>query len=149
MLPLKQILSPVDFSEASRAALRHATELASHFQAELCVLHVVAPVPTPLLASDYSFHVPKYEEVLRDDSQERLKEIIEEQIEKQVLARSLVAYGVAADEIVRVATEQSMDLIVIATHGLTGWRHLVFGSVAERVVRTAPCPVLTIHPPPD
>ncbi len=116
MLPMKHILAPVDFSEASYVALEHAVELSNHFHAELCVLHVVAPVPTPLLASDYSFHVPKYEETLQDDAQERLRELISGRIEKKVPARPLVAYGLAAEEIVRVATEEKVDLIVIATH---------------------------------
>ncbi len=149
MLPIKHILSPVDFSEASYVALKQAAELSNHFHAELCILHVVPPVPTPLLASDYSFHVPKYEETLHDDALERLKELIEQRVDKRILARPLVAYGLAAEEIVRVATEEKVDLIVIATHGLTGWRHLVFGSVTEKVVRTAQRPVLTIHPAPE
>ncbi|HUV14514.1 MAG TPA: universal stress protein, partial [Acidobacteriota bacterium] len=64
-----------------------------------------------------------------------------------VKSRTMVSYGDPAKEIVRIAEEESVDLIVIATHGLTGWQHLVFGSVAEKVVRTAKCPVLTVRCP--
>ncbi len=63
--------------------------------------------------------------------------------------RDLVTTGEPAPEILRIAAEEHVDLIVIASHGLTGWRRLVFGSVAEKVVRQAPCPVLTIAAPPE
>jgi nucleotide-binding universal stress UspA family protein len=66
-------------------------------------------------------------------------------IPKDVQSQAKIEQGEAADEILRAAREEGADVIVIATHGLTGWRHMVFGSVAEKVVRTAPCPVLTIH----
>jgi len=61
--------------------------------------------------------------------------------------RQIVVLGGAADEIIRISGEEKVDLIVIATHGQTGWRHMVFGSVAEKVVRLAPCPVLTVRAP--
>jgi len=68
-------------------------------------------------------------------------------VSRELHVRQIVVLGEAADEIVRMSEEQRVDLIVIATHGQTGWRHMVFGSVAEKVVRLAPCPVLTIRAP--
>jgi nucleotide-binding universal stress UspA family protein len=68
-------------------------------------------------------------------------------VPKELHVRQIVALGEAADEIIRISEETKADLVVIATHGQTGWRRLVFGSVAEKVVRLAPCPVLTIRAP--
>jgi universal stress protein A len=72
---------------------------------------------------------------------------MEERIPKEIVARPFIGHGDAGYEIVRIARDERADLIVIATHGLTGWRHLIFGSVAERVVRSAACPVLTVRAP--
>jgi nucleotide-binding universal stress UspA family protein len=68
-------------------------------------------------------------------------------VPKELHTHQIIVLGGAADEIIRIGEKEKVDLIVIATHGQTGWRHLVFGSVAERVVRLAPCPVLTIRVP--
>lgn len=145
MLPVKRILAPTDFSGVSVDTLVQASELARHFGAELLVVHVIPPVPTLPADPSYSFEVPAYQEALRTNSERRLDEMVEERIDKDIPCRRMVSYGEPAQEIVRLAEEEKVDLVVIATHGLTGWQHLVFGSVAEKVVRLSHCPVLTVR----
>jgi nucleotide-binding universal stress UspA family protein len=153
MLPFKRILCPTDFSEPALTALTRAAEMARHFGAELCVLHVIPPVPGPLAVADppvaSSIDVPLYQQELAVYAEKVLKELVSHQVSPEVRTRDLVTTGEAAPEILRVAREQQADLIVIASHGLTGWQHLVFGSVTEKVVRQATCPVLTIVAPPE
>jgi nucleotide-binding universal stress UspA family protein len=152
MLPFKRILCPTDFSEPALTALKRAEELARHFAAELIVAHVIPPVPGPLTMADppvaSSFDVPLYQQELAVYAENLLKELVSHQVSQEVRTRDLVTTGEPAPEILRIAQQERADLIVIASHGLTGWRRLVFGSVAEKVVRQAPCPVLTIVAPP-
>jgi universal stress protein A len=153
MLPFRKILCPTDFSDPALVALQRAEELARHFAAELLVLHVIPEVPGPHAYSDppvaTSFDVALYEQELTVYAENLLKELVSHQVSPEVRTRDLVTSGLAAPEILRVATQEHVDLIVIASHGETGWRRLVFGSVAEKVVRHAPCPVLTITSPPE
>ena len=145
MLPFQKILYPTDFSDPSYEALKAANELALHFSAELCVLHVVTPVsraPADPSGSDLLI-LQEMEKAAR----ESLEEIVKRRIPKELLVRQIVVLGAAAEEIIQISEKEKVDLIVIATHGQTGWRHFVFGSVAEKVVRLAPCPVLTIRAP--
>jgi universal stress protein A len=144
MLPLKKILYPTDFSEASYEALNAANELTLVFSAELCLVHVVSPdvQTSPELAG--SGLILEEIEALAENS---LQEVVKQRVPKDLHTRQIVVLGEAADEIIRMSEEEKTDLIVIATHGQSGWQHLVFGSVAEKVVRLAPCPVLTIRAP--
>jgi len=150
MLPFKKILCPTDFSEAAFVALKRAEELARHFAAELIVAHVIPTLPGPHLFPDpqapLNFDVPLYQQELAIKAEHMLKDLVSHH---KVGTRNLVATGEAAPEILRIAQQEHADLIVIASHGLTGWRRLVFGSVAEKVVRQANCPVLTIMAPPE
>jgi universal stress protein A len=150
MLP-KKILLCTDFSENSVSARRHATEYAAAFDAGLSILHVVN-------SSRLGF--PAFEVGVPFDLQEILKGI-EDSVKKAFelmvqecggMCRDVKTYsriGVPANEIVRFAQEESIDLIVMGTHGWTGFRHLILGSTAENVVRTATCPVLTVKSPPS
>ena len=148
MLPIKKILWPTDFSEPSYEALKTAQELAEHFAAELTIVHVVTPIPMLTSTSGPSgFDVGIFHKQLMDTSKESLKEIVKDKITKKIKIHTRVVMGRAPDEIVSVAKKGKADLIVISTHGETGWRHLVFGSVAEKVVRFSSCPVLTIREP--
>lgn len=147
MLTFKSILCPTDFSEPSYEGLKYAIELAAQFRAELILLHVV-PVPPPLPPDpNYVFEVPEYERILHRDAEQKLNQLAAEWVPKEVKVRHLIGHGDAGSEIVRLAEDERAELLVIATHGLTGWRHLIFGSVAERVVRMATCPVLTVRAP--
>lgn len=148
MLPFKKILWPTDFSDPSLEALHVASEMASRFSAELYVMHVVSSLPVVSAPSGPTgFDVSLYEEELQEFAENSIREIIGKKIPKNIKTHSIITSGHAVDEIIREADEKKIDLIVLATHGETGWRHLIFGSVAEKVVRMAPCPVLTVHPP--
>ncbi len=146
MLPFKNILSPTDFSEHSYKAMRVASELALHFKARLCVLHVVSL--TPILVSSATvplFDITAYQQKLEAEARHQLQDVVAKFISKEVKdCVSMITTGSYADEIVRIAKEEKVDLIVIGTRGHTGLPHLLLGSVAERVVQLAPCPVLTV-----
>ncbi len=145
MLPFKKILCPTDFSESSYEAIKTGGEIAFHFGSELCILHVVSPVPVvPMGAELSAFNVSLHEQELEASSKKSLQEIINQLEWKELKVRLIVLRGNAADEIVRTAHEENSDLIVIATRGRTGLERLIFGSVAEKVVRLAKCPVLTV-----
>lgn len=144
MLPFKKILCPTDFSEPSYEAIKSASELASHFESELCIVHVISPVPIPMGAEPSAFNVALYEQELEVSSKRSLEEVFNKLQLKELKARLVAVRGNAADEIVRIADEEKIDLIVIATRGRTGLDRLIFGSVAEKVVRLAKCPVLMI-----
>ncbi len=146
MLPFKKILWPTDFSEPSFVALKAANELALRFNAELCVMHVVSSLPVASAPSGpTSFNVSLYEEELLNSADRTVKEIITKKIPDKIKTNPIVRAGLVTDEIIREAEKQKINLIVIATHGETAWHRFIFGSVTEKVVRMAPCPVLTVH----
>jgi nucleotide-binding universal stress UspA family protein len=152
MIPFQKILCPTDFSEPSCEAIKAANELALHFAAELSIVNVVAPIPTldvPASVPAGGFNIAQYEQELEDSAKRAIHKIVDEKISKEVSVHPIVVVGEAAHQIVQIAEETEADLIVIATHGRTGWRRFLFGSVAERVVRLATCPVLTIQAPHD
>jgi len=148
MPDFKRILCPVDFSEPAHVGLAAAVELAARFSAELLVVHVVPPVPVAAIPQAApAFDVGVYQNELADSAEEGVEKMVADEIPDGIRARSVVIKGEPAHEIVRVAGEQQADLIVMSTHGESGWRRFVFGSVAEKVVRLAPCPVLTVPEP--
>ena len=146
MLPLQRILCPTDFSDFSYGAIEKGAELAKHFGAELCVLHVTPTLQqTPGLTPFPEFvgiDPADLETATREGAELELCELIERHHLNGVRVRSLVRRGDPAEEIVSAADEEKCDLIILPTHGLTGWRHNIFGSVAEKVLRIAHCPVL-------
>ena len=144
MLPIKTILCPTDFSPPSLATVKTAAELAGHFGAELCLAYVVPTIPLPTSDPAYDFELPEYEKMLHEDAIKKLRDLQDDVRSPTVTVRTVVGHGAAADEIVILAEAEHADLIVIATHGATGLRHFVFGSVAEKVVRTAKCAVLVV-----
>lgn len=144
MLSFKKILCPTDFSEPSRAALDAAAELAMRNHADLYLVHVVPVVPTLPPDPNFLLAVPEYERALHADAQRQLDLLRAEMMTMGLEVQVIVGHGSAAHEIVRVANDEKVDLIVIATHGTTGWEHAMFGSVAEKVVQLAKRPVLTI-----
>lgn len=151
MLPFKKILCPTDFSEPGCVGVKAATEMATRFGAELILMHVVGPIPaldTPAAMS--TFDVAAYQRELTASAQTYLEERKAE-IPDSIPTSIIVTLGDAGHEIVRVAHEEGVDLIVMATHGATGWRRRIFGTVTEKVVRSAHCSVLTTfhHPPED
>jgi len=147
MFPMKKILCTTDFSEPSLKGVEAAAEFAAQYSTEVLLLHVVPPAHTLTPPAIPSGKVLEYYEDLTRFAQKSLDELIEEKFLKDVSASSKVVQGNPPDEIVRTASQEKVDLIVIATHGVTGWRRFMFGSVAEKVVRMAGCPVLTIPAP--
>jgi nucleotide-binding universal stress UspA family protein len=152
MLPLRKILCPTDFSEPSYEALQVALELATTFSAELCLVHVVPEVPRPSWASALDpeqtkceLEVAEYEEMLHIGAQQKLHELIRERVPKDLCAKAIVSDGEAVTQILRIASEELPDLIVIARHGQTGVDQAIFGSVSEKLVHLATSPVLTIR----
>jgi universal stress protein A len=145
MLPVKRILCPTDFSAPACTCVKVANELALHFDAELLLVNIVPVIPTAPPDPNYVFKVPEYERYLHLDAEKHLSEVQRDLVDEKVRVRALVGHGPAAEEIVATAEREQVDLVVIATHGSTGLERLVFGSVAERVVRLAKVPVLTVR----
>jgi nucleotide-binding universal stress UspA family protein len=145
MLPIKLILCPTDFSGPACTCVRSASELAEHFGAELLLVNVVPALPSVPPDPNYVFKIPEYERYLHADAEAHLQKARDEMVSKKVKVRTQVGHGSAAEEIVLIAKAEGADLIVISTHGSTGIERWVFGSVAEKVVRLAECPVLTVR----
>ncbi len=150
MLPFKRILCPTDFSEPACKAIVAAAEMAEASGSELILLHVVAPIPALDNPSGApAFDLAGYQDELVRSAQRALEERRRRRVPESVRSRAIVTIGDAAHEVTRIAAEEDVDLIVIATHGHTGWRERLFGSVAGRVVRLAHCPVMTIPCAPE
>jgi nucleotide-binding universal stress UspA family protein len=146
LMEIRLILAPTDFSEFSKQALRNALGLAQIFEAKLLLLNVVEPPPFPvegIVPSNLGANL--LDDLERRASHELAAVILEAQDTKVDVTRRVVV-GIPYRKIIEVAEEEKADLIIMATHGRTGLSHLIIGSVAERIVRTAPCPVLTIRP---
>lgn len=142
-IDLQHILAPVDFSPASQHGLAFAGALAERFHSRLHLLHVVEP---PVLPEWGYAHIPRRDAKLRRAAEERLPQLpsacgIDPGLIQSVEVRS----GEAAGKICQAAAKRHCDLVVLASHGLGGIKHALFGSTAERVVRRAPCPVLTVR----
>jgi universal stress protein A len=143
---LQRILLPTDFSDYSAAATRYACELATRFDAELHLLHMLETHlgSTPGLAMGLA--LPNYISESRAAAEKAMDDVLDPKwTAGRTVIRALVE-GSPKVEIIQYARKQNIDLIVLATHGRTGLTHVIMGSVAEAVVRTAPCPVLTVRP---
>jgi nucleotide-binding universal stress UspA family protein len=144
ILHLKKILVPTDFSETSKKAVQYALRFAEQFGCEIALLYVVEPA-TPMIGA------PLAVEPFTDKDEFSMAEkdlavlAAESHTNGAHSVNSFVRIGHAPNEITKAAKDLDVDLIIIATHGYTSWRHLCIGSTAERVVRTAPCPVLVVR----
>ena len=138
----KRILVPVDFSPASTIAVEHARRIGGATGAELIFLHVIVP-DAPSGCED----LPRVcSEELKQNASENLRSLVRATRNAgNKSAKSLTRYGLPTHEIVEEANNSDVDLIVIASHGYSGWRHFCIGSTAERVVRAAPCSVLVVR----
>ena len=144
MAKIKKILFPTDFSEASLAALPYAVDIAQLFKAQIFVIHVVPLFPSPAEGPGYGPELD-YLNYLRTDANKALDQLLAKKIPKEVKASKFLTDGDEAQEILRAVESLHIDLITISTHGRTGWHHLVFGSVAEKVIRMSHVPVLTVR----
>jgi nucleotide-binding universal stress UspA family protein len=147
MIALKNVLVATDFSEPSDVALTYGRELATRFGATLHVLHVAEDaVLTAFAANDYAAMAPELQQQIEDEARRRLGELVidSDKIGPPTVPVVLTSNATALT-IVDYATHHDIDVIVMGTHGRGVLAHLVMGSVAERVVRMAPCPVLTVR----
>jgi universal stress protein A len=148
MFPLKKILCPVDFSLPSYDGVKAAVELAQRFSAELILVNVIQPVQPAVAAGVPTTQTGrKYYLEIEDAARKSFEELIRSAIPEDVQVSTKILRGQPADEIIRECENENATAIVIATHGWTGWRRFVFGSVAEKVVRLARVPVVTIPAP--
>jgi nucleotide-binding universal stress UspA family protein len=146
-----RILVPTDFSEPSDAALDYAKELAEKFGASLHLVHVIEePVVTGAFGAEVYVggDSPRFVAALQADAESRLAVRVTPAERTKLRATTEVLMGPCAPTIVDTAADRGVDLIVMGTHGRTGVAHALMGSVAERVVRMAQCPVLTVHAKP-
>ena len=146
MVEIKKILFPTDFSEYAKFAQKYAFALAESFKAKLYVMHASESMHSNVGMEGY-FYDPAITANLEKNEKETLNRITEELRSQGIEAEPIFVVGRPYMEIVQKAKELDVDLITLATHGRSGLSHLVFGSVAEKVVRLAPCPVLTIKHP--
>jgi len=144
-MDVHQILAPTDFSESSKQAIAYAWGWAQTFRAKLLLLHVVE-LPTYALQPETTADlITALLNELKREANVQLAQLLPEAGATNVDVTCRVVVGVPYEKILETVGAESVDLIVMATHGRTGLRHLLMGSVAERVVRLAPCPVLTMH----
>jgi universal stress protein A len=138
---IRKVLAPVDFSEFSMIALRGATELAADVNAELHIVHVVAPHFSLL---EKSRELAR-ESLMLDESEQELARIKKEQFANSEKVITHAEIGPPVPRLVAYAREHQIDLILLATHGRTGPQHIMIGSVAEKLARLAPCSVLVFR----
>ncbi len=141
-LSLRQILVPVDFSAPSAKALAYAVAFARQFKAEVTVLHVVPDVAS---GTRLAISTPELQKALTREGRENLDKEVARFHGGPVQIKSLLKAGIAHKEITDCARAMAADLIIVATHGYTGLKHVVLGSTTERIVRHAPCPVLVLR----
>ncbi len=146
MIDIKRVLAPTDFSAHSDQAVRFACGLAERFDAELHLINILSEIipagPDPLLMPVMP---PQFYQENEDRANQTLRSLIQPSWGKPARVVTAVRWGSPVEAIVDYAQEQQIDMIVIATHGRTGLSHVLLGSVAERIVREANCPVLTIR----
>ena len=146
MSRIRRILHPTDFSRASMPAFKRAVEMAKANRSELVVAHVLVP-SMPIMGDGYVS--PRVYEDLdaaaRSAAQKQLRKLIDKAKRAGVRVKALLLDGVAHERIARAARSQKADLVVIGTHGRTGFAKLFLGSVASRVLAVSPCPVLTVR----
>ena len=148
---LKKILLPTDFSGCANYALPYATAIARATNAQIICVHVVEPVVPAVGYTGLADPMPiaDISEQLEDSAERQLPKLAECEECSGLNVEEVIVHGDAAAEIVRVASEEEVDLIVISSHGRTGFGRIIFGSTAESVVRHASCPVLVVKPPPE
>ncbi len=147
MEQIKKILVPIDFSDYSKNALKYATQFAKQFNAKIYLIYVVEPMIYPADFSMGQVAIPSTDIDLHSRAEEELKKLSKDIINSNSQVEILIKTGKPFVEIIEAASANDIDLIIIATHGHTGVEHLLFGSTAEKVVRKAPCPVLTLREP--
>ena len=144
---INKVLVPIDFSDYSKSALRYAVNFAKSFDAEIILVYVVEPVIYPPDFSMGQIAMPSINTEWDERAKEELQKLAKSEIIGVNNVKTVIKTGKPFVEIIETAKEENTDLIIIATHGHSGVEHILFGSTAEKVVRKAPCPVLTLREP--
>jgi glycine betaine transporter len=144
MINIKNILCPIDYSMYSEKALNYAIEIAEKYGSKLYVIHVLDMRVYDMNESElYNFNI--IDESTIEELRDRLLKCVKEDVRSKIPVETIIVQGVPFVEIIKAAKDHTIDLIVMGTHGRTGISHAIIGSVAEKVVRKAPCPVLTVR----
>jgi nucleotide-binding universal stress UspA family protein len=144
---IKKVLVPIDFSDYSKSALKYAVNFAKSFNADIILIYVVEPVIYPPDFSMGQIAMPSINTEWDDRAKDELQKLAKSEIAEIANVKTIIKTGKPFVEIIETAKEENIDLIIIATHGHSGVEHILFGSTAEKVVRKAPCPVLTLREP--
>lgn len=144
-MQIKRILFPTDFSQGARAAMDHAVSLARDYDAKLILLYVIQDISIAEWYIPSSLSVTDLIEDMEKSAWQEMDKWAQEVSAAVRETEKMVVRGVPFVEIIKTAKEKNIDLIVIGTHGRTGIDHMLFGSTAEKVVRKAPCAVLTVR----
>ncbi|MEJ2720413.1 MAG: universal stress protein [bacterium] len=147
MVAFKEIVMPIDFSEHSLRAVDYGVEIGQKFSSHLTLVYVIEPL---LQAADLTWTTVDFEELNRahrTSAERQLQQILDDRIPKGLACNTAILLGKPFVEIIKYAQEENADLIVMATHGRSAISHILMGSTAEKVVRRAPCPVLTVKHP--
>jgi nucleotide-binding universal stress UspA family protein len=147
MSRIRTILHPTDFSRASAPAFKRAVQMAKDNRAQLLILHILAPA-SPMLMTD-GYVPPKVyddmEAAARAEAQKQLRRLVEKAKHSGARVKPILLEGIAHERIIQAARSRKADLVVIGTHGRTGFARFFLGSVASRVLAISPCPVLTVR----
>lgn len=147
-LHIKKILVPVDFSDNSKAALKTAVQFGTFFQAELVLIHVIEPLFYPPDFTLGQITVPSMDtKNIEEQARQELMKLALMEVQGKLESKVIVKSGKPFSEIIDTAAEEDVDLIIISSHGHSGMEQILFGSTSEKVVRKAPCPVLTLRDP--
>lgn len=146
-LKINKVLVPIDFSDYSKSALKYSITFAKQFNAELILIYVVEPVIYPPDFSMGQIAIPSVNTEWDERAREELNKLAKNEIPADLKSKTIIKTGKPFVEIIDTASEEDVDIIIIATHGHSGVEHILFGSTAEKVVRKAPCPVLTLREP--
>jgi nucleotide-binding universal stress UspA family protein len=146
-LSIKKVLVPIDFSDYSKSSLKYAVNFAKSFNADITLIYVIEPIIYPPDFSMGQIAIPSVSPEWDERAHEELEKLAKNEISSDVNVKVIIKTGKPFVEIIETASEEDIDIIIIATHGHSGVEHILFGSTAEKVVRKAPCPVLTLREP--
>lgn len=146
-ISIHKTLVPIDFSDYSKQSLRYAVNFAEKFNSEIILLYVVEPILYPTDLTLGQIVLPSIDIDLEARAREELEKLVNTEIRPEQKVKTLIKSGKPYIEIIETAKEEDVDLIIISTHGHSGIEQVLFGSTADKVVRKAPCPVLTLREP--
>jgi nucleotide-binding universal stress UspA family protein len=142
---IRKILVPTDLSSASISAFKYARSIAEKYGASIFVLHVLEDIPI-LAIHTLDLTLERVEKDMEENARRQLEKLVKSNLKTKAKVRTFIRKGVIHNEIIKFANEKKIDMIIMGTHGRTGIEHALLGSITEKVVRNANCPVLTVKP---